>query len=401
MEGAVKTLSRQAQAILAAVVWTVIPLLWPVCAQEQAPGGRQEEPAQLQLRRTVKSREYQGKTVEGEERVIRPRDTLWGILVRERGLSGKRFSRYVILIGALNPRLKRPDVLQIGDIIFIPLEADEVLGIKAAPESAETRLYHVKRGDQLYKVLREQLGVQGLAQLRSAAERVKGLNPGKKNWDNLLAGETIRLPSASGSAEQAETKPGEKPLEIVGLDYGQKLSAQENLDLLAAVMGALGNETRREGEEALPLREGTVHIDRDSYPVIQNLKKDRTLILDLQSKITAALRSKLEGEAAGTSVVSVKKGASLHEAVSGLLSRLGFQSLPANRPVVVQDTGFGTIIPTGEGLFAFTTMAEALAAIETINADYQRHCKAARALAEEYFAAQTVAARLLTDIGLV
>jgi hypothetical protein len=45
-------------------------------------------------------------------------------------------------------------------------------------------------------------------------------------------------------------------------------------------------------------------------------------------------------------------------------------------------------------------MAEALAAIATINADYQRHCKAARALAEEYFATQTVAARLLTDIGL-
>ena len=67
---------------------------------------------------------------------------------------------------------------------------------------------------------------------------------------------------------------------------------------------------------------------------------------------------------------------------------------------MAQDTGFGNIIPTGEGLFAFTTMPEALAAIETINADYQRHCKAARALAEEYFATQTVAARLLTDIGL-
>jgi hypothetical protein len=85
---------------------------------------------------------------------------------------------------------------------------------------------------------------------------------------------------------------------------------------------------------------------------------------------------------------------------SGWFSERDVCYLASGKPVVAQDTGFGNIIPTGEGLFAFTTMAEALAAIEAINADYQRHCKAARALAEEYFATQKVAARLLTDIGL-
>jgi hypothetical protein len=85
---------------------------------------------------------------------------------------------------------------------------------------------------------------------------------------------------------------------------------------------------------------------------------------------------------------------------SGWFSERDVCYLASGKPVVAQDTGFGNIIPTGEGLFAFTTMAEALAAIETINANYQRHCKAARALAEEYFATQIVAARLLTDLGL-
>jgi len=85
---------------------------------------------------------------------------------------------------------------------------------------------------------------------------------------------------------------------------------------------------------------------------------------------------------------------------SGWFSERDACYLASGKPVVAQDTGFGNIIPTGEGLFAFTTTAEALAAIETINADYQRHCKAARALAEEYFATQKVAARLLTDLGL-
>ncbi|MER3447030.1 MAG: hypothetical protein C4291_09385, partial [Candidatus Dadabacteria bacterium] len=67
---------------------------------------------------------------------------------------------------------------------------------------------------------------------------------------------------------------------------------------------------------------------------------------------------------------------------------------------VAQDTGFSNILPTGEGLFAFTTIDEALMAIDDINSDYRRHCDAARAIAEEYFNTCTLAARLLVDIGL-
>jgi hypothetical protein len=85
---------------------------------------------------------------------------------------------------------------------------------------------------------------------------------------------------------------------------------------------------------------------------------------------------------------------------SGWFSERDACYLACGKPVIAQETGFSNIFPTGEGLFAFTTMAEVLTAIEAINADYQRHCKAARAIAEEYFETRTVAARLLADIGL-
>jgi hypothetical protein len=68
--------------------------------------------------------------------------------------------------------------------------------------------------------------------------------------------------------------------------------------------------------------------------------------------------------------------------------------------VIAQDTGFSNILPTGEGLFALTTLESALEAIDAINGDYRRHCEAARAIAEEYFRAETVAARMLEDLGL-
>jgi hypothetical protein len=85
---------------------------------------------------------------------------------------------------------------------------------------------------------------------------------------------------------------------------------------------------------------------------------------------------------------------------SGWFSERSACYLAAGRPVVTQNTGFGTVLPTGEGLFAFDTMEEILAAFDAICSDPERHRRAARAIAEEYFRAETVLSKLLTDLGL-
>jgi hypothetical protein len=85
---------------------------------------------------------------------------------------------------------------------------------------------------------------------------------------------------------------------------------------------------------------------------------------------------------------------------SGWFSERSACYLAAGRPVITQDTGFGSVLPTGEGLFAFNSMDEILAAFEAVNSDYSRHSKAARAIAEEYFRAETVLAKLVEDLGL-
>jgi hypothetical protein len=74
--------------------------------------------------------------------------------------------------------------------------------------------------------------------------------------------------------------------------------------------------------------------------------------------------------------------------------------LAAGKPVVVQDTGFSEFLPCGEGLFAFRTVDEAAAAIETIAEDYPRHCAAARRIAEEYFDAKVVIGEILRASGV-
>jgi hypothetical protein len=52
-------------------------------------------------------------------------------------------------------------------------------------------------------------------------------------------------------------------------------------------------------------------------------------------------------------------------------------------------------LPVGEGLFAFETHEEVLAGIEALNADYDRHSRTARAVAEEYLDSDRVLNRLL------
>ena len=85
---------------------------------------------------------------------------------------------------------------------------------------------------------------------------------------------------------------------------------------------------------------------------------------------------------------------------SGWFSTRSAAYLALGKPVVVQDTGFRAHYPTGDGLFAFHTLDEAVAAIDRIERDYRHHCDAARALAEREFAAETVLQRLLDDAGV-
>jgi hypothetical protein len=69
--------------------------------------------------------------------------------------------------------------------------------------------------------------------------------------------------------------------------------------------------------------------------------------------------------------------------------------LASGKPAVVQYTGPSRFLPEAEGLFRFRSVAEAVRALETAEADYQWHCRRARALAEEFFDGQRVVARVL------
>ena len=85
---------------------------------------------------------------------------------------------------------------------------------------------------------------------------------------------------------------------------------------------------------------------------------------------------------------------------SGWFSERDACYLASGRPVIAQSTGFERFLPTGDGLFAFRTMEEVLAAVDTIESDYPRACRAARGIALSHLEATRVCRKFLADVGL-
>jgi hypothetical protein len=85
------------------------------------------------------------------------------------------------------------------------------------------------------------------------------------------------------------------------------------------------------------------------------------------------------------------------EAQSGWFSDRSVRYLASGRPVLVQDTGFRSKLPVGEGLLAFRTLDEAVEGARAIVDRYDLHGRAARAIAEEYFESDRVLGALLED----
>lgn len=72
------------------------------------------------------------------------------------------------------------------------------------------------------------------------------------------------------------------------------------------------------------------------------------------------------------------------EGRSGWFSDRSAHYLATGKPVLAQATGFEDHLPVGEGLLPFSDVASALEGISAINRDYERHCRAARRIAEDH-----------------
>jgi hypothetical protein len=208
------------------------------------------------------------------------------------------------------------------------------------------------------------------------------------DWEKTLQPVVLsEWPVADGIRDDALTTVGNwrgyGSFEHEGVFYGQKAHSLREL---------IGLPTRTDEQFLLALA-----IHPDETKDLEALARNGWQLVDpaMVAATPAAYRRFIQGSKAEFGLV--KQGCVA--APCGWFSDRSACYLASGRPVIAQETGFSRFLPTGEGLFAFTTGDQALIAIDELRADYKRHAAAARAIAEEHFDSDRVLTRLLERVG--
>lgn len=188
------------------------------------------------------------------------------------------------------------------------------------------------------------------------------------NSDGNAPFTTIANWSAYGSVNYRGEQYGQKDLEFLRL-LGLPGNTTQKLEL--ALSGA-GSETIQQ----LKLAGWSV---RCAGEVSKDISTYKTYIAGSRGEFTAAKNAYVKTN-------------------SGWFSDRSVCYLASGRPVIMQDTGFSTWLPTDEGVLAFSTMDEALSCIEKVNSRYAANCRAARNLAEQTFSYNIVLPAMLDTI---
>ena len=171
------------------------------------------------------------------------------------------------------------------------------------------------------------------------------------------------------------------PFEYKGRRYGQK-------DIEFARFMELPQKT---GVPLLVAISGADVPSRTLEAVGWKLCDAQQVTISLEEYQTFLLRSRGEFSVAKNVFVATH---------SGWFSDRSAAYLASGRPVVLQETGFSSHLPTGEGLFAVENVEAATEALERIEEDYDRHAAAARSLACEHLEASKVLPIFLDAIGI-
>ncbi|NND03128.1 MAG: glycosyltransferase family 1 protein [Acidimicrobiia bacterium] len=170
-----------------------------------------------------------------------------------------------------------------------------------------------------------------------------------------------------------------KPIELDGRSFGQKdvelrrfLDLPSRVDVKLEVAMATGKTSRAPLE--LLRHKGWQVVDPEE--VCSDAHSYRTYLQASKGEWSVAKNGYVEGR-------------------PGWFSCRSACYLASGRPVIVQDTGFSDVLPVGEGLLAFDDLDGAVAGIESVEVDYQRHRDAALEIAREYFDASFVLTNLI------
>lgn len=119
---------------------------------------------------------------------------------------------------------------------------------------------------------------------------------------------------------------------------------------------------------------------QDDDPAVRELQQGGWLLR--RSSVAGDLFSYRDYITSSRGEIGITKGAYVNGR-SGWFSDRSAAFLASGRPVIAQSTGFERCLPTGCGLLCFADLDQAARAVESVEADYARHARAARDIADQ------------------
>lgn len=177
----------------------------------------------------------------------------------------------------------------------------------------------------------------------------------------------VRAPDAAPFTTVASLT-GYAELEFEGRPYGPKYSQFQRFARLPV-------KTRETMEVALK-------AFRADDPLIEEMRRGGWVIRDGGGRMGMDRYRRFIGESKAE--IGIAQQAYV-DGRSGWFSDRSAHYLAMGKPVLAQATGFEDHLPVGEGLIPFVDEDSALEGIAAICRDYDRHCAAARRLAERFF----------------
>jgi hypothetical protein len=288
----------------------LLPVL--ACLAGFAAGSRAAElpPAQgtlLHFQKTLSIQTTARGRVFSEIRRAEAGDTLAGILTRDYGVAREALPALTEAFRAINPRLD-PNHLPAGRPVRIPFKLEESPA-PAAPAASSEKTYTVRRGESLWRILKNRFKILREAMPR-ALQAVARANPALRNLDHLEEGQRLVIPESVSSSAAPSPAPAAPPAWA---------------RTVFALLTELGCGVSTSGETFLPLARGrTIRLDGRDFPVVTG-PGGRRVVLDPASRLSVALTRDI-GEAWGYSVLQ-GTDSDPEAALAKLLPRLGFHEV--------------------------------------------------------------------------
>lgn len=306
-------MSRRYVLVLIVVLASIALVYYPVAAKEDT--------AQLKFKKTAISKKnlYRYSVKKG--------DVISSIVRHVPGITEQDIANNYKIIRDLNPHIRNINNLEVGQTIVLPgkpLMEPESNEAEKAPVAAEnipdekasvpmenvaaekepvTRepvadaspmAYKVRRGDTLYKIIRNELKVNEV-NIPPTVRAIKSINPSIKNVNRIYAGTLIKLPGKTVFVKTPEEiKPvsqdvvatsdkAMQPAQIIEVKDKKIMPSEARLALLKQIVAQMNGTLTTSGNYYLPIpNAGQVTIDCSKIPLIEF--DNSTVFLDLENR---------------------------------------------------------------------------------------------------------------------